>query len=83
MKLTDMSKEVFEYVKKNGGKVSIDEVAEATGRAARSISANVTDLQKKGLAVREKETVEGVEKPVTYIVLTDEGTAFDPSVDAE
>ena len=32
MKLTAMSNEVFEYVKNNGGKVSIEELTNATGR---------------------------------------------------
>ena len=32
MKLTEMSSEVFNYVKENGGRVSIDELASATGR---------------------------------------------------
>ena len=54
MKLTEKSLEVFSYVKENGGRVPIDELCEATGRAARSIGANVTDLCKKGLAAREK-----------------------------
>lgn len=83
MQLTAKSNEVFEYLKNNGGKVSIEELANATGRSARSIGANVLDLTKKGLAVREKEEVEGAEKPVAYAVLTDAGKTFVPSDDAE
>lgn len=79
IKITEKSAEVFNYVKNNGGRVTIDEIAEATGRTARSIGANVTDLAKKGLAVREKVEVEGAEKPVTYVVLTDDGKAFVPA----
>ena len=79
IKLTEKSAEVFNYVKANGGRVSIDELAEATSRTARSIGANVTDLAKKGLAVREKVDVEGQEKPVTYVVLTDDGANFVPA----
>ena len=60
MQLTAKSNEVFEYLKNNGGKVSIDELANATGRSARSVGANVLDLTKKGLVVREKEEVEGL-----------------------
>ena len=84
MKLTAMSREVFDYVKQNG-KVSIAELASVTGRTERSVGANVTDLKKKALAERVKETVEGEEKPVTYVVLTEEGMAFDTdaAVDAE
>lgn len=83
MKLTEKSQIVFEYLKNNGGKVSIDELANATGRSARSVGANVLDLTKKGLIVREKEEVEGAEKPVAYAILTDAGKTFVPSDDAE
>ena len=77
IKITEKSAEVFNYVKNNGGRVSVDEICEATGRAARSINANVTDLQKKELVVREKVEVEGKDKPVTYVVLTEAGQAFE------
>ena len=83
MKLTEKSQTIFEYLKNNGGKVSIEELANATGRSARSIGANVLDLTKKGLVVREKEEVEGAEKPVAYAILTDAGKTFVPSDDAE
>ena len=83
MQLTAKSNEVFEYLKNNGGKVSIEELANATGRSARSIGANVLDLTKKGLVVREKKEVEGAEKPVAYAILTDAGKTFVPSDDAE
>ena len=83
MQLTAKSNEVFEYLKNNGGKVSIEELANATGRSARSIGANVLDLTKKGLVVREKEEVEGAEKPIAYAILTDAGKTFVPSDDAE
>lgn len=83
MKLTEKSAEVLDYVKANGGKVSIPELAESLGRSERSVGANVTDLTKKELAVREKVEIEGAEKPITYVVLTDEGKNFVPSEDAE
>lgn len=83
MQLTAKSNEVFEYLKNNGDKVSIEELANATGRSARSVGANVLDLTKKGLVVREKEEVEGAEKPVAYAILTDAGKTFVPSDDAE
>lgn len=83
MKLTEKSQEIFEYLKANGGRISIEELANATGRSARSVGANVLDLQKKKLVVREKEEVEGADKPVAYAVLTDEGHNFVPSDDAE
>ena len=81
MKLTEKSNEVFEYVKANGAKVSIPELAQALDRTERSVGANVTDLTKKGLAIREKVEVDGADKPVTYVVLTDEGLNFVPSDD--
>ena len=77
MKLTEKSLNVFNYVKENGGRVSVEEICNALGLAARSINANVTDLVKKGLAEREKVEVEGKEKPVTYVCLTDAGKAFE------
>ena len=83
MQLTAKSNEIFEYLKNNGGKVSIEELANATGRSARSVGANVLDLTKKGLVVREREEVEGAEKPVAYAILTDAGKTFVPSDDAE
>ena len=55
MKLTAKSTEVLNYVKENGGKVSIDEICTALDRGSRSVGANVTDLTKKDLAIREKE----------------------------
>ena len=81
MKLTEKSTQVLDYVKANGGKVSIEELADALSRTPRSVGANVTDLSKKGLAQREKVEVEGADKPVTYVVLTDEGANFVPSED--
>lgn len=83
MKLTAKSNEIFEYLKNNGGRISIDELANVTGRSARSVGANVLDLQKKKLVVREKEEVEGADKPVAFVVLTDEGKNFVPSEDEE
>ena len=81
MKLTEKSSEVFNYVKDNGGHVSIDEICNAIGRTARSVGANVTDLQKKSLVEREK--VEVAEKPVVYVNLTENGKNFVPGEDAE
>lgn len=83
MKLTEKSQEVLNYVKDNGGKIAISELAAALNRTERSVGANVTDLKKKELAFREKVAVEGEEKPVTYVVLTDAGMNFVPSEDEE
>lgn len=84
MKLTEKSQSVFDYVKENGGRVSLEELATALDRTSRSISANVTDLTKKGLMVREKvaPTEEG-EKETVYAVITPEGAEFVPTEDEE
>ena len=84
IKLTEKSLEVFNYVKDNGGRVSIEELATGLNRTARSVNANVTDLcsEKKGLAMREKVTPEGEDaKPITYVVLTEAGQAFVPAAE--
>lgn len=79
MKLTEKSSEVFNYVKSNGGKVSLPDLAEALDRTGRSVSASMNDLAKKGLIVREHEEIEGVEKPVAFAVITAEGKDFVPT----
>lgn len=83
IKLTDKSLEVFNYIKENGGRVSIEELAAGLGRTTRSVGANVTDIcNKKGLAVREKVKGEGEDaKEITYVVLTEAGHAFVPAQD--
>ena len=82
MKLTEKSMEVFNYIKENGGRVSVEELANGLGRTARSVNANVTDLAKKELAIRDKVKGEGEDaKDITYVVLTDAGMAFVPSED--
>lgn len=81
MKLTEKSMEVLQIVKNNGGRIELEKICEATGRNTHSVGANVNDLAKKDLAVREKVEVEGTEKPTTFVVLTDEGMEFVPSED--
>ena len=82
MKLTEKSNEVFEYVKSNGGKITVDELCAALNRAPRSVNANITDLKNKGLVVREKVAGEGEDaKEITYVVMTEGGNAFVPSED--
>ena len=84
MKLTEKSQSVFDYIKENGGRVSIDELCTALDRAPRSVSANVTDLTKKGLVTREKVAGEGEDaKDITYVVMTPAGAEFVPSDDEE
>lgn len=75
-KMTANELAVFEFLKANGGRATIDEVAEALGKTTRQISPNVNAFAKEGLAFRDKVEVEGADKPVTYVQLTDEGMAF-------
>ena len=84
MKLTEKSQSVFDYIKANGGKVSIDELANALDRTTRSVSANMNDLAKKGLITREKVAGEGEDaKDITYAVITPAGAVFVPTDDEE
>lgn len=81
-KLTEKSAEVFNYVKENGGRVSVEELVNATGRTSRSINANVNDLcsERKGLCMREKVKGEGEDaKDVTYVMLTEAGQTYTPA----
>ena len=81
MKLADKTLQVFTYVKENGGRISVAEMVEALDRNARSINASVTDLSKKELAVRDK--VKEGDADVTYVQLTDAGSAFVQPTEAE
>jgi DNA-binding MarR family transcriptional regulator len=84
MKLTEKSAEVFNYVNGNGGRVSLEELCEATGRTTRSVSANVNDLVKKGLAVREKVAGQGEDaKEITFVVKTPDADAILAAPDEE
>ena len=84
MKLTEKSLNVFNCVKENGGRVTVDAICAALGLTSRSINANINDLSKKGLVIRDKVAGEGEDaKEVTFVVLTDEGAAFVPGTDAE
>lgn len=78
------SREVFDYVKENGGRVAVSELVEALDAAPRSINGRITALSNKKLVAREKvpATVEG-EKDITYVVLTEEGKAYDPDAEVE
>ena len=52
------------------------------GMDKRVINGTFNSLVKKGIAARVPATVEA-DVAVKYLVLTDEGKAFDPTVDAE
>lgn len=79
MKLTEKSTQVLDYVKANGGHVSIAELCTAFDRAPRSMNATVTDLTKKEFAVREKiETEDG---EIVYVNITELGKEYVPTED--
>lgn len=74
VKLTEKSQEVFNCIKNAGGKISVPEIVAATGRTVRSVGANITDLQKKGLVERQKEEIG--DETITYAILTPDGANF-------
>lgn len=79
MMLKEKTQECFDYIKANGGKVSTAELADGLGVAVNSVTGRVNSLVKNGLAVREKVEVEGADKPITFVVLTEAGMNFVPS----
>lgn len=83
MKLTANQDKVWNYLKANG-KVTMDELCEALGTDAKHLNPVITTLgckgeRAKGLVDYEKVAVEGQEKPVKYVFLTDAGINFVPS----
>lgn len=86
--LKENSKKVLEFVKANDGKdITAADIAEGTGLEVRSVNGIVTSaFQRKGLMARvpaEIELEDKSHKSVKFIVLTDEGRAFDPEAEAE
>ena len=88
MKLTEKQTAVFNYLKENGGRVSMDELCGALGTDAKHLNPVVTTLgvkgeRAKGLVDYEKIAVEGIEKPVKYVFLTEAGQSFVPGADED
>ena len=86
MAMSDNSKTVLKYLKENHGtNLTAADVAEALDLEKRTVDGIFTSaIQRKGLGVRvpgEIELEDGMHKQVKYLVLTEEGLAFDP--DAE
>ena len=84
MKLTARQNEVFEYLKANGNRVSMDELCSALGTDAKHLNPVVTTLgvkgeRAKGLVDYEKVEMEGADKPVKYVFLTEAGKTFVPT----
>lgn len=86
MKLTEKQTKVVDYLKANGGRVSMTELCAALNDDAKHLNPVITTLgvkgeRAKGLVDYEKVPVEGQEKPEKYVFLTDAGKNFAP--DAE
>lgn len=77
MKLTEKTFEALEYLQAHNGRATTEEMRTALGcEKIASITGRVNSLVKNGLAFREKLTVEGEDKPLTYVQLTDDGVNF-------
>ena len=82
MKLTEKTFEALEYLQNHGGSATTEEMKEALGcEKIASITGRVNSLVKNELAYREKVEVEGEDKPITYVHLTDAGINFVQSED--
>ena len=76
-KLTDKTFEALEYLQAHGGRATTVEMMTALGcEKIASITGRVNSLVNHELAVREKVEVEGEEKPLTYVQLTEAGMNF-------
>ena len=90
-KLTPKTKAVLDYVRENdnGDGVLMTDIAEGTGLTVKAIGPIVwTSLKEKkdgsrpALVTYEKRVVEGQEKPVGYVHITDAGKNYeDPEED--
>lgn len=85
-KLTAKSKMVLDYVRENSGEdgISLQDLADGVGMTTRQIGPIVwTVLQKEKEGVRpalvtyEKREIEGEEKPVGYVMITEAGRAYE------
>lgn len=84
MKLTEKTFEALEYLQAHDGRATTEEMKTALGcEKIASITGRVNSLVKNGLAYREKVPVEGEDKPLTYVQLTDDGINFVQSEDEE
>ena len=85
MAMSEKSTMVLNYLKSvNGSNVTAADVAEATGLERKSVDPCFTSLVKKGLGERveaEIELADGTHKKVKFLVLNDQGMAFDPTAE--
>lgn len=83
-KLSEKTFEALEYLQANGGRATTEEMKTALGcEKIASITGRVNSLVKNELAVREKIAVEGEDKPLTYVQLTEAGMNFVQGEDEE
>ena len=76
-KLTEKTFEALECLQGHGGRATTVEMMSALGcEKIASITGRVNSLVKNKLAYREKVAVEGEDKPLTYVQLTDAGMNF-------
>lgn len=89
-KLTAKSKAVLDYVRENdmGDGVKMTDIADALGMTVKQIGPIVwTSLKEKkdgtrpALVTYEKREVEGYEKPVGYVHITEDGAKYEDPVE--
>lgn len=80
MTLKPKSAEILDIVKEQPEGVLLATICEIVGRTPQSVSANVTDLQKKGLVIRRKEMLED-DTMVTYVEPTEDGLNYTAPVE--
>ena len=83
MVLKEKTQEALDFIKAHGGRVSTAELAEGLSVAVNSVTGRVNSLVKNELAYREKVEVEGEDKPVTFVQLTEAGMAYEPTEDED
>lgn len=83
MILKEKTQAVLDYVKENGGRVTVAELATALGRTARSITPSVTLLASEKCGFVTKEVVVEGENKTVYVNITEAGKAYVPSAEAD
>ena len=77
------AKAIIDHLTANAGiNETLDDVADAMGIDKRVVNGTFNSLVKKGIATRTPATVEA-DVTVNYLVITDDGKAYDPTADAE
>lgn len=86
MAMKESTKEIFNYVKSmDGQNITAEDISKATGIPLKSVNGSIgLGFVKKGLMVKVPATIEvdGEQKEVKFVQLTDAGRAFDPDAPA-